>query len=450
MKKYFKANAALSASSALLGMALMLLPISAKAEGYQVNTLSARQNGMGHTGVAQKLDAESMIFNPAGMAFMNHSLDFRGSVTGIFATAKAELPDGASYHTDNDPSTPLAFNLGMRVSDRVKVGLSLYTPYGSGINWGENWPGAVLNQSVALKTFTFQPTVAVKILPNLSAGAGLMLTWGSVNLNKGLVSAESFNTVLNSMGAAWPVADVPASINLDGKARIAAGVNVGLLWDINDKVSVGASFRSKMDMKVKKGMASVTYANESAQRILQSRLDILNQANFSASMPCAAVWNFGVAYKPISPLTLAFDAQLTDWSAYRQLDIEFLSESLEGYNQHLAKNYRDSWTFKLGAQYSVTPTFDLRLGLMCDLTPVRKDHYNPETPGMTKLSPSVGLSYSPVKFLSIDASLLYVAGLGMDNASVEYPDLLLGTKRTFSANYSVHAWNPSIGLSLHI
>ena len=43
------------------------------AEGYQINTLSARQNGMGHTGTALKLGAESMIFNPAGLGFRQNA-----------------------------------------------------------------------------------------------------------------------------------------------------------------------------------------------------------------------------------------------------------------------------------------------------------------------------------------------------------------------------------------
>lgn len=439
MKKFLWGAAILAAA----------LPATMSAEGYQVNTLSARQNGMGHTGVAQKLGAESMIFNPAGMAFLDGTLDFSGSVTGVFAEAKATLPDGRVFKTANDPSTPMSFNLGMSVYDNLKVGVSFYTPYGSGIKWGENWPGAVLNQSVSLKTFTLQPSVSWKVLPNLSVGAGLMVTWGSVDLNKGLVSAESFNTVLSLMGAGWPTSDVPASINLNGKASTAFGINVGALWDITPNLSVGASFRSKMNMKVKSGVASLSYANEMARQILQNRLDILDQADFSASMPCASVFNIGVSYKPIKPLLLAFDAQLTGWNAYKELDITFLSEMLTPYNQHLEKNYRNSWTFKLGAQYEVTDRFEARLGLMIDTTPVRKDHYNPETPGMTKISPSVGLSFYPTKYFSIDASVLYVAGLGKDGASVTYKDLLLNTDKTFTADYGVHAWNPSLGVSLH-
>lgn len=420
----------------------------AHAEGYQVNTLSARQNGMGHTGTALKLGAESMIFNPGGLGFLDKNLDFQGSLTAVLADATAKT-GGASYKTSNDPSTPMAFNLGMSVYKNLKVGISFYTPYGSGINWGDNWPGAVLSQQVALKAFTVQPTVAYRILPNLSVGAGAMITFGNVDLDKGLVSTSSMNVMLGSLGMDYRFTDTPASINLQGNAATTVGLNVGAMWDINRQWTIGASFRSKMNLKVKCGDASVRYSNEMARNILETQLGILDQANFTASMPAVAILNLGVSYRPVDRLVLAFDAQWSGWSAYKSLDIEFLSETLAPFNQFITKNYRNSWTFHLGAQYDLTHRFQVRAGLMLDTTPVNIDHYNPETPGMTKIEPSVGFSFSPVKNFSIDASVLYVAGLGRDNASCTYTDLILKRDVTFTADYSVHAWNPAIGFRLN-
>ena len=422
--------------------------IGAHAEGYQINTLSARQNGMGHTGTALKLGAESMIFNPAGLAFEENPIDFQASVTGIFAHASATT-GGVKYSTDNQPSTPMAFNLGMKVYDNLAVGVSFYTPYGSGINWGDNWPGAVLNQSVALKSFTLQPTVAWKIIPGLSIGAGAMITWGNVDLNKGLVTPTSLNAMLTAMGVDYSFSDTPASINLTGKAATTVGFNVGAMWDIDSRWTVGVSYRSKMNLKVKCGDASLRYANEIARGLLQERLNVLNQANFTAEMPAPAILNFGLAYKPVDRLQLAADAQLTFWNVYRTLEINFLSETLSAYNQTLTKDYHNSWTFRVGAQYSLTHRLDLRAGVMIDTTPVNSVHYNPETPGMTKIEPSVGLSFSPVKYFAIDASLLYVAGVGRDNASCSYADLLAGNMASFTADYHVHSWCPAIGFRVN-
>ena len=91
----------------------------------------------------------------------------------------------------------------------------------------------------------------------------------------------------------------------------------------------------------------------------------------------------------------------------------------------------------------------MRAGLIVDQTPVSKQHYNPETPGETKIEPSVGLSFYPVPQLSIDASVLYVHGI-KTTGTCTYPDLLLGKPSTFTAVYQVNAWAPSIGLTLHL
>lgn len=446
--------------------AAIVCGLSLFAEGYQVNTLSAKQLGMGHVGVAMKLGAESMLFNPAGLAFSEKTLDLSGTFTGIKAIATAKV-DGVDYKTRNGLSTPLALHASFRVYNNLQAGVSFFTPYGSSINWTDNWPGAVLNQKVNLATYTVQPTISWKITPRLSVGAGLMLTWGSVDLNKGLVSASSLDrllTVLQATGMSQAMGldpayrfgtTTPASVNLNGTSDVALGLNIGAMYDISDRVTIGASFRSKMMMKVKAGEATVNYANEVARGILESDLNIINSANFAAEMPCPYVLNFGVRYRPTGRLTLALDAQLTGWHAYRQLNIDFLAEQLAPYDQHLTKDYRNAWAVKAGAQYTLTSRLDLRAGMMIDTTPVSNVHYNPETPGMTKVEPAVGFSFRPIGNFSIDVAFMYVAGLGENNATCSYTDLLaarnpalqLPAEAIFKADYKVKAFVPSIGLS---
>lgn len=437
--------------------------LGASAEGYQVNTFSARQEGMGHTGVAMKLGAESLIFNPAATSFMTETFQISGSVSAIKADASC-THDGVRYNSDNKISTPLNVSAAFRIYDNLYAGVTFYTPYGSSINWGKNWPGAVMNQSVDLKVFTVQPTVSWRITPKFSIGAGLMISWGSVNLNKGLVDAAAFDrtvalqngaadlqyraAVLQAMVSGQNPADVPqpavinnrygnvspASVNLNGSAEPVVGFNVGAMYEINDQWTVGASFRSKMNMKVKSGDASVEYADELSRAILGQQLDALNYTNFAAAMPCPYILTAGVSYKPIEKLTLAFDAQLNGWSAYKQLDIEFAE--LEAFNQHLVKKYHDAMTLHLGGEYNLTDRFDLRAGLMVDFSPCNKEHYNPETPGATKFEPSVGFSFRPVKGLSIDVAFMYVHGMKVKNASGSYSNFLAPSYNAGLAQYT--------------
>lgn len=445
--------------------------LGAMAEGYQVNSLSAKQIGMGHTGMALNLGAESMFFNPGALGFMDKTLDLSGSFTAIMPTAYATT-DGTKYSTEAGVSTPIGIHAAFSIYDNLKAGISFYTPYGSSIDWTKDWPGAVLSQSVDLQVFTVQPTISWRIIPKLSVGAGLMISWGNVDLNKGLVSASSTDKMIAALQAAGQMPQgipafghtTPASINLTGTADVAVGVNVGAMYEINRQWNVGASFRTEMKMKVGAGTAAVSYANEVAQTILENRVGIIDQANFKASMPCPWVLSLGTSYKPIESLTLAFDARLTGWHTYKSLNIEFLNPELTDFNQHIEKNYSNSWCFSLGGQYSVTKRFDVRLGLMVDTTPVNDNYYNPETPGMTKIEPTVGLSFRPLPSLSIDLGFMYIHGCGKKGANVEYPDLIgqtmygqLGAETAsfmgfspvgkFTADYKLHAFAPSIGIS---
>lgn len=448
MRKLFLAIATIAACSSL-----------SFAEGYQVNTFSAKQTGMGHVGVAMKLGAESVIFNPAALSFSDKTVEISAGMSAIKADGKA-IYDGNEYKTDNKVSTPFNLSGAFRIYDNLYAGLSLYTPYGSSINWGDNWPGAVLNQSVDLKMFTVQPTISWRITPKLSVGGGLMISWGSVNLNKGLVTMQSLNQLQQLMAAVGQLPAVlheftttPASVELNGSSDLAVGYNIGVMYDILPQLTFGASYRSKMMMKVNKGEAAVNYGNDAAETLLGSTLNDISSTNFAAEMPCPYIFTFGLAYKPIPRLLLAFDAQINGWKTYKQLDISF--DGLPQFDQHLTKDYKNAWTYHFGAQYELTSRFDVRAGLMVDKSPCNKNYYNPETPGTTKIEPAVGFSFRPVPGLSIDAAFMYINGKKVNGATCHYEDMIaakypmlgISPDAEFVADYKVKAIVPAIGVS---
>ncbi len=471
-----------------------LAALSAAAEGYQVNSFSARQTGMGHTGVALKLGAESQLFNPAAMAFTDKTLDVSAGMSAIKASAYCKH-EGTQWETSNKISTPFNFAASFHVYEELYAGITLYTPYGSSINWGKAWPGATLSESVSLQVFTVQPTLAWRASEKFSIGAGLMISWGNVNLSKGLLTWD----MASKLGdIAWQAAALqsqlipgspnpgekpaepadknspPASVNLSGTSDLALGFSVGLMYNINEKWTLGASLRSEMDMKVKKGDAAVSYdASPFLQNVLRESLDEMSSTNFSASMPCPYVFTVGAAYRPLGNLEIAADVQLNGWASYDYLDIKFAG--LSKFDQKIKKNYRDAMTFHLGAQWGVTRKLDLRAGLMVDLSPCDTDYYNPETPAMTKIEPSIGLTFRPTKRLAIDLAFMYIKGMGVKGATGRidqksfaqaysaavdkynsvvtplglpaYPKADVPETVDFKADYAVHAIVPAIGLS---
>ena len=300
-----------------------------------------------------------------------------------------------------------------------------------------------------LQAFTIQPTLAWRILPGLSVGAGLTITWGSVNLHKGLVSGAELNAMLTALGSAYPTPEItPVSAHLQGNAGIACGVNLGAMYDITKNVTFGINYRSKTMMKVKAGQTEVVYGttNQTIQGILSSKLDGIAQTDFSAEMPLPATLGFGLSWHN-DRVTADVETQLTFWSAYKSLDIKF--DGAEHFNQHLEKNYHDSWLVRGGVEWKATKRLDLRAGLMVDFSPVDKKFYNPETPGMTKVEPTLGLTFRPIPCLGINVAGMYVAGLGEKNASYTTTNVLTGASSTFTADYKLHSWTGSLGISLN-
>ena len=465
---------------------LGLLPFAhAAAEGYQANLQSTKQLGMGHVGVAMKLGAESIHFNPAGLAFMEGPVQFSAGVTGVFTNGYIQNGDTKSS-MDNTPSTPLYLYAGFKIYDNLAAGIGINTPFGSSITWGDNWEGAHLIQEIALKSYNIQPTLSWKITDRLSVGAGLMMIFGNIKLNKALIGpgelssmAETLISLQPSLASAASALtssislfdDISAlSINLKGDAGVRMGFNVGAMFDINDQWTVGVSYRSKVTAKVKEGDVSLVYANQEALSSLLSTVNQLlpligvessislpsfNNASFSAQLPLPSNFNIGVSYKPNNRWIISGEVQCVGWGAYDQLDVYFSPASeLSQYDMSATKDYKNSRAYRVGTQFAATHRLDLRLGVYYDESPVPDDYLNPETPSMDKLGLTAGFSFRPMEHFSVDFAFGYAAGLSRDGSYTdEY--MLMGSlpvsdelkTRTYGGHYKVWAFMPSIGIS---
>ncbi len=414
--------------------------LNASAEGYQVNTLSAKQLGMGHTSVSQKLNSESVWFNPAAAAYQEQKFSVSAGVTGIMALATATTKNDytnptTTYESDNDWSTPMYLYANYKVTDDLALGLSFNTPFGSSMNWGKNWDsaGEVFVQDISLTAYTLQPTISYKFLDGkLSVGAGLMMTWGNYEQSKALLSN---------------VADVTMS----GDAGMKFGYNIGIMYDINEKWSLGASYRSKIDIAVEDGEADVqyassdiktnVYANQSTYATLIGTEMLMSQG-FDAELPLPATLSVGATFYPADKWTISTEVQWVQWSAYESLDVDFSGTVISN-----TKNYSDTFMVRVGGQYEINDFITGRLGFYVDQSPVASDYLNPETPSMTKVGYTGGVSIMPIKKcrdFSIDLAYAYITSADPERAGAIY-DATTGT--TFEANYTAKAHTVALGAS---
>jgi len=456
------------------------------AESYQVNTLSAKQLGMAHTGAGIKLGSESMHFNPGGLGFLDKKLDISAGAT--FIMPEVEFHGSQGKTVNEKLGTPIYVYVASRLTDWLSVGWSFTTPYGNSADYGKNWEGAGLLQDISLSVYALQPTAAFKVRNDISIGVGPAIYFGSFEQSKALVRPGALGgyrglaTGLNQLGQAYGnpqyvgyatavngIIDKyennsAVSATFSGDADVAVAANVGILYDlIPNKLALGVGYRSEAKMKVGNGKAKVNYAG-GAQADIATLNQIITAANaaanlgvpnvtipplekdaFTAELPLPANLNTGISFRPTEKLLLAFDWQMVFWDAYEDLTLAF--DNLG--TQVSKKNYHNTDAYRLGAQYTVIDQLDVRLGVYYDETPVDDDYLTPESPSTNKLGTTIGLSFRPMPNLSIDASFLYSNGsgdLGRDATSGSNPDK---AGDGINGRYEVHAFVPSVGLNFN-
>lgn len=115
--------------------------------------------------------------------------------------------------------------------------------------------------------------------------------------------------------------------------------------------------------------------------------------------------------------TVEFDAHMTGWSAYDQLALDF--EMLP--DRTIAKDWKDSWAYRLGLQYRLNDDFDLRAGIVFDDGPIPGDTLDPIVPSGDRWIYTLGGGYHHGGW-TVDFSYAYVDDDGgeFDNDAGDY------------------------------
>ncbi len=368
---------------------LTLIGTTTYGSGYQVVLQGNRATGMGNLGVAMYSDASSLFFNPGGMGLMDHNSVMIG-INPIFSntTYWDSQTEYSNYtaQSDNPMGTPFHFFAVWGPNDsRFKFGLGAFTPFGSGVNWGNTWAGRDLLNEIELRAIQIQPTVSFRITDNLSIGAGLDVSLGSVFLQKSILIDG---------------ADGEGSVTLDGKAKTAFGFNIGLMWAPSDKIDIGISYRSKVDMSVEDGTAEFV--------VPSSLQPFFPEGNtFNATLPLPSVFGAGLTWGLSENLDLGVQFDWVGWSAYESLDFDFKTNTPGLEDVSSPRNYKDSWVLHLGGEYRLS-TIQLRAGIYYDKTPVQDGYMTAETPDNDRLGFTGGLGFSLGDHIQLDLSFLYI------------------------------------------
>ncbi len=400
----------------LLLICLCITAMNSFAGGYQVGLHSQRNIGMGLIGTSLSYDASALFYNPGGASFVNSKFSFSGGVTFLMARTTFQSKDQAyQEEIKHALNYPLYFYLAYKPIKDLSIGVAVNTPYGLSMSWPDNWKGRFIIQNISFKAITIQPTVSYKIKDIIGIGAGLVISYGNVNLNKAIP--------LEGTGG-------EGNVNIKGTTT-KLGFNAGIMIHPTKGLSIGIDYRSKIDMAVKDADAKFTVPQSLATNFPDNKVDV--------TLPLPANLDFGISYEFNDKFMIGLGLNYVFWNVYDSLVFQFKTPTAAiAAHQASAKLYQSRLITRLGAQYKINDILTVRLGGYYDPSPVKDDYLDPLLPSSNEIGLTCGVSLYPTKGFSIDAAFEYLMGSKRNGNDVN---------DNFAGTYKSAIFMPGIGLT---
>jgi long-chain fatty acid transport protein len=360
----------------------------AQAGGFGIREQSTYFLGDEFAGAAAGGDISSMFWNPAATAALP-GFNSSSNYTGAFASAKETATGGAFYgsgpnSTDvgTDSLIPASY-MTYQLSDRFYAGLGLNAPFGF-ITKPDNgaWAGSPLATTSKVFSIDANPTVAYKITPTITIGAGVQIEYFEIKLDHG----------------SFDIAGVPYTPSRAYKADdVGVGATAGILWQPAPGTSVGLGYRSAVSLNLS-GLYSVGGS-------LTTGSPFATVANSNLTLPDEVTFSVRQAVSPT--LTLLGTVEWQNWSSIGNVTAQS-SVCPNGVCETLNLNYQDGWFFSVGAEYAWSPVLTLRTGVAWERSPIDDANRDILLPDSDRVHVGVGASYKWSDKITINAAYSHI------------------------------------------
>ena len=401
---------------------------TASASGFALLEQSASRLGTAFSGTAAAADdATTIFYNPAGMGSLKQSevslvatgIDVGSKFRNDGSVAAFGQPLGVNGSDAGDWNFVPAGYWAMPINDSLAVGVGVNAPFGLKLEYDNDWIGRFQALKSEIKTYNFNPALSWRFSKMVTIGVGVDYQRLQAELtnfvNDSAVVAQGAQQL--ALAGAIPAAQVPgiiaASPGLAGSARVRGddaqwGYNAGLLLELSPQTSVGLSYRSSLEYKVK-GSATFTQAQSSVP-VVGTILGVASQttlANGPASvdleLPDSAILSLKHDFG--SDFQLLADVAWTGWSSIQELRV------VRGSGVTLSntpEQWEDTWRYSLGGVYRVNDAWKLRAGVAYDEAPVPDSTRTARLPDADRKWVAVGAQWAVSQQMVIDAGYAHL------------------------------------------
>jgi long-chain fatty acid transport protein len=403
-----------------------VLGLKASANGFRLPDQDAFATARGEAFVATADNPSAIYYNPAGITQLEGD-DLRLGLYGIYLDSSFSPPSSAPNHgqtydnQDNYAVVPQIFYTYTPTNIPVSFGLGVYAPFGGKSSWPQDTGFRSVALNGSLTYVTINPVVAVKLPFNFSIGGGVMVNYAKMDWDQGLTIYQLPSTnFFHFTGNGWSV-----------------GYNLGLLWQPQEKVSIGVSFRSS---------ATVTLDGHTSVERLPNIQETQQSAQTDFKFPFTVVC--GISYRPTPKWNIEFDADYTDWSSFGSNTIHQATPPPAFPSDAYLKLYwQPSWMYEFGVTRYFDSGWQVSAGFVYNENSVPSGHYTPLVADMDRYFLSAGTGYKGKHF---NFDIAYQFGYGPTHTVTgSQPATIppISTGQTPNGNYDFisHAVSVSVG-----
>ncbi|ADP71366.1 membrane protein involved in aromatic hydrocarbon degradation [Rhodomicrobium vannielii ATCC 17100] len=383
--------ACISAAALLAGAALT---DDANAGSFGVREQSAYFQGMSFAGTAAGGDISSMFWNSAATATLP-GFNTSSNATIAFGDADLTATGGSLYglvpdHAANNGTDALipASYASYQLSDRLWAGLAMNAPFGFITKPDSYWSGSGVAETSKIFSLNLNPTLAYKITPTLTVGAGAQVEYFKIRLTKDAVSANLGQQLGEQAITPW------RSYEADDWG---IGATAGILWQPTSRTSIGLGYRSAVSLEVEGSYKTSAYREptlgyapvDSVRATATGKLTLPDEVTFSIRQ--------GLTDR----LTMLGTVEWQGWSRIDNV-AAVSSGCANNVCETLNLNYQDGWKYALGFEYLYSPTLTLRTGASYEVSPIDDKNRNILIPDSDRIGVSVGATYKYSDRITVD------------------------------------------------
>ncbi|WP_022670677.1 OmpP1/FadL family transporter [Hippea alviniae] len=403
-KKLF--SAALAA-----GLVFGISNISNATNGYYMIATGAKSLGMAGAVVANPQDASTIIQNPAGIAWLpNTMFDVGGSLFMPPRKLNGHKSDSNLFVV---PAAGFAYNpMGCNCgTPHFVFGIGMYGVSGMGVDWSDNnltgdqkVPVMTPLGPVNVKTGWLKKAYSNMQMMEMSIGGA----YRTGNFSIGFAPVFVYQAL--SMEFDWNVPDYKNTLgggvytnqqmklpspgvhtdSLDTANAYGIGFDLGLVYKINDMLTVGLVYKSKRYMQKLEWNTTPGNGLMITSDKVKMRLDMPRQVAF------------GIDFRPIEPLRIETDIR---WINYKDVmwEPKVSGLAIDKWPFH----WHNQWVFAVGASYDISKSFTVRAGFNYAKSPIKDEDLNSNivAPAIVQTHATIGFTYKFTK--NFDISMAY-------------------------------------------